>query len=170
MDHHSEEDRAESAALMQSMTLLASLQTAFEVWSSVQGRRHGVDPTEQEPEHVARFYLRHTNRELKDLHRQLVLTRICTGSESAGAEPINMAAPIRRFDELTKLTRVARLLQGVHQRLMSLYPLVSEELVERARKLQQWSESLSEGNEADTLEGSDFLAELYGLSQQLKSI
>ena len=45
-----------------------------------------------------------------------------------------LAVTVRRFDLLMKLRRTDRLLHSVHQRLMSLYPAVSEELVEEARR------------------------------------
>lgn len=68
-------------------------------------------------------------------------------SDSAEDDPADPASPelppsafarlavtVRRFDLLMKLRRTDRLLHGVHQRLMSLYPAVSEELVEEARR------------------------------------
>ena len=60
-----------------------------------------------------------------------------TSDGEAGAStpgPARLADTVRRFDMLMKLHRTDRLLHGAHQRLMSLYPDVSEELVEEARR------------------------------------
>ena len=52
------------------------------------------------------------------------------------------ARAVRHFDERMKLRRIVRLLQGMHQRLLSLYPEVSEELVEEARVVHRDAEAL----------------------------
>ncbi|MEX0599178.1 MAG: hypothetical protein WD205_00965, partial [Rhodothermales bacterium] len=43
----------------------------------------------------------------------------------------------RSVNEVLLLNRIARLFHGIHQRLLSLYPAVPEELVEQARILEK---------------------------------
>lgn len=146
-------------AALPPMALLATLQTATTVWEGVRERRAGRDPAAQEPAGEARAYLRLAVRELTRLHMQLLMAKVqatrISGNEEASSEPPQnddesdvatelsasknpsagrLAATVRRFDMLMKLRRVDRLLHGAHQRLMSLYPAVSEELVEEARR------------------------------------
>ena len=130
------------------MALLATLQTATTVWEGVRERRAGRDPAAQEPAGQARAYLQAAAAELTRLHMQLLMAKIQvappdddaaapaehSADEKPGDSSAHMAATVRRFDLLMKLRRADRLLHGAHQRLMSLYPAVSEELVEEARR------------------------------------
>ena len=74
----------------------------------------------------------------------------CAEPDSAAGAPeeasARRVAAVRRFDVLMKLRRTGRLLHGAHQRLMSLYPAVSGELVEEARRCQGALAELSEGS------------------------
>jgi hypothetical protein len=119
-----------SAAVLESMTLLATLSTAAEVGESVARRRLGRDPSAQEPPDRAAVHLRNTGRTLMDLLMQLALSRVPLDHPE---EPLPHA--VRHFDLLLKLRRAERLTQNMHQRLLSLYPEVSSELVEEARLL-----------------------------------
>ena len=49
---------------------------------------------------------------------------------------------MRRYHDLMTLRRVAHHLKTIHQRLLSLYPDVAEELVEEARLLRDESSAL----------------------------
>ncbi len=157
------DDRAPGeAAVLQSMTLLATLQTAVDVWEAAKERRAGRDPSAQEPAGVTRPYLRAAARALQELHRQLhasyvLAERRASAEEEEGA----LTASVRRFDQLMKLGRAERLLQGMHQRLLSLYPDVSEALVEEARQVHAACEVLRE----DPAE--DFLGELRAFLDRL---
>lgn len=119
-----------STAVLQSMTLLASLSTAAEVCTSLAERRAGRDPSAQEPVDRAAIRLRSAGRELMDLLMQLALSRVPLAESDD-----RLATAVRHFDLLMKLRRSERLVQEMHQRLLSLYPDVSEELVEEARIL-----------------------------------
>jgi len=66
---------------------------------------------------------------------------------------------VRHFDLLMKLRRSERLLHNMHQRLLSLYPDVSESLVEEARAVHGEVERLIEADEEDLLANLDTAAE-----------
>lgn len=119
----------DSAAVLESMTLLATLSTAAEVCESVAERRAGRDPAAQEPIDRAAVRLCTAGRDVMDLLMQLALGRVPL--EQPDEDRLSHA--VRHFDLLMKLRRVERLTKEMHQRLLSLYPDVSEELVEEAR-------------------------------------
>ena len=64
-----------------------------------------------------------------DLLMQMMFGRVHLEHRSEA----EMAEVVRHFDLLMKLRRTERLLHDMHQRLLSLYPDVSEEVVEEAR-------------------------------------
>ena len=142
------------------MALLATLQTAWTVKGAIGERRAGRDPAAQQSADDARAYLAEAARELTRLHMQLLMAKVqaarplpSASSQSDGLPPDGLppdgkpgdenpeppargrrVAMVRQFDVLMKLRRTGRLLHSAHQRLMSLYPAVSEELVEEARR------------------------------------
>ncbi len=128
----------ETAAVFQSMTLLATLSTAAEVRHTMAERRAGRDPSAQEPRPVVVPYLRTAARELQALLMQLMLSHVNVRYDHDEA----LALIVRHFDERMKWQRAVRLLQGMHQRLLSLYPDVSEELVEEARVVYRDAEAM----------------------------
>jgi len=123
------ENQPNSAAVLESMTLLATLSTAATVRESVAERRAGYDPSAQEPADRATARLRSAGRTLMDVLMQLALSRVPLGQD--GEDPL--AHAVRHFDVLLKLRRAERCTQAMHQHLLSLYPEVSEALVEEAR-------------------------------------
>lgn len=133
------------AAVFQSMTLLATLSTAAEVREAMAERRAGRDPSAQEPHQVVVPYLRVATRELQALFMQLLLSHVNVRHDHDEA----LVLLVRHFDERMKWRRVVRLLQGVHQRLLSLYPDVSEALVEEARRVHRDAEALFDGEVDD---------------------
>lgn len=148
------------AVVLQSMTLLATLQTAMDVREAVEGRRAGRDPSGQEPPEVTRPYLRVAEQELRELHLQLLAGHLL----ALRADEESLAASVRRFDLLMKLRRTERLLHGTHQRLLSLYPEVPEALVEAARTTHSVCAALLEAEE-DT-----FLLRLPPLLRQINAL
>ena len=118
----------ESAAVLQSMTLLATLSTAEEVRESMAERRAGRDPSAQAPPDLAAARLHDAGETLMDLLMQLVLGQVPDRDDDE-----ELAHAVRHFDLLMKLRRAERLVTTMHQHLLSLYPEVSEELVEEAR-------------------------------------
>lgn len=134
----SEHSSPEEAAVFQSMTLLATLSTAAEVRHTMAERRAGRDPSAQEPQEVAASYLREAAGELQELLMQLLLSHVNVRYDPDEA----LALAVRHFDARMRWQRVVRLLQTVHQRLLSLYPDVSDELVEEARIVYRDAEAL----------------------------
>lgn len=144
-----------AASVLQSMTLLATLSTAEDVRRSVEERRSDRDPAAQEPALQAASSLRETGDEAMDLLMQLMLGRMHIAHQDE--KPI--AAAVRHFDLLMKLRRVERLLHRMHQRLLSLYPDVSEALVEEARSSHDAVESLLDADEDHLFEQLDVVTE-----------
>jgi len=119
----------DAAAVLGSMTLLATLSTAETVRTSVTKRRAGRDPSAQEPSGRATARLRTAGRTLMDLLMQMALSRVPVEQRDDG----HLSHAVRHFDLLLKLRRAERLTKAMHQHLLSLYPDVSEALVEEAR-------------------------------------
>lgn len=124
------DEQPDSAAVLQSMTLLATLSTAATVRESVAQRRIGRDPSAQEPPDQAAARLQNAGQTLMDLLMQMALSRVPL--EQRDEDPLPHA--VRHFDLLLKMRRAERLAQAMHQHLLSLYPEVSEALVEEARR------------------------------------
>ena len=134
----------ESAAVLQSMSLLATLSTAEEVRTSMAERRAGRDPSAQAPPDLATARLHDAGETLMDLLMQLVLGQVPERDDEE-----DLAHAVRHFDLLMKLRRAERLVTTMHQHLLSLYPDVSEELVEEARHVHGELESLLDTEAAD---------------------
>lgn len=141
--NHLPHDDATEAAVFQSMALLSALTTASAVWRAFRERRAGRDPSEQEAEVVVRPLLRGAARELS---ATLVRLRASLAYTAAHDQP-HVAALVRRFDDLLALREVTELLQTIHQRLLSLYPAVSEDLVEEVRQLHRTGRALLEAED-----------------------
>ena len=129
MSESTPDEQPDSTAVLESMTLLATLSTAATVRESVAERRAGYDPSAQEPAGRAAARLQSTGRTLMDLLMQIALSRVPVVQQQDG----QLSHAVRHFDLLLKLRRAERLTQAMHQALLSLYPDVSEALVEEAR-------------------------------------
>lgn len=132
------EERRAEAVVADAMALFSSLATAAEVGVAIEKRRRGLDPSEQEAPWAARGYLREARRELLAYLVRLnaSLSRAEDGRES------HLASLVREGSNLMLLQRVERLLHGMHQRLLSLYPEVPETLVEEVRTLHGTAERM----------------------------
>ena len=147
MAYSPQEEHSEGAVL-RSMVLLSTLTTAAEVWQAAKERRAGRDPSAQETTHVAAPLVRAGRKELQEM-----LMRLRAGLVYARHhEEEGTAHLVRHFDALMTLNRVGRLLHLAHQRLLSLYPAVSETLVEEVRTLQGVCARLGEADEAAFLD------------------
>ncbi len=159
-----EDPRAE-AAVLETMAFLSTLTTAAEVRHRIRERRAGRDPSAQEATDFARHNLERTGREFQELlmrlHASLVRARF--------HDENRLAALLRRFDDLLKLNRAGRLLHLIHQRLLSLYPAVPEDLVERARLLEGECQTIGEAEDDAFLEALEaFLNGALGFTAQLR--
>lgn len=141
-------DAPASAAVLESMTLLATLSTAEEVREGVEERRAGRDPSAQASSQAATERLHEAGETLMDVLMQLVLGRV---PFEEGDEAV-LAHAVRHFDLLMKLHRAEHLVKTMHQHLLSLYPDVSEALVEEARHVHGALRAL---REAGSVEAED---------------
>ena len=158
------ESKAE-AVVLRTMALFATLSTATEVLHAFAERRAGRDPSAQEPVRVVRPYLWTTSRELDRMAMQLQ-GALAHAEHSPEAR---IAALLRRFESLITLRRIARLLNVVHQRLLSLYPEVSEDCVEQARHLTGQADALIETDDHTYLaETPLFLADTLHFTRQMR--
>ncbi len=139
MDSSPPDDDPAEAAVWQAMVLFSTLSTATEVWHAARERRAGRDPSAQEEAVVVRPYLRRAAGGHQALVLQLQAGRVqATDADEEG----HIAALVRRYHDLMALHRVAQHLKVIHQRLLSLYPAVTEALVEEARLLYGESSAL----------------------------
>ncbi len=143
-----EHEEPAEGAMLQTMALLSTLSTAAGVRRAMRERRAGRDPSGQEEARVARPSLYVARDELLGL-----LMRLQAGLvHSLHGDERHTAVLVRRFDELITLGRAALLLQEIHQRLLSLYPEVSEMIVEEVRALQTHCRRVEEAEDAAFLE------------------
>lgn len=127
------------AAVWQAMVLFSTLSTAAEVWHSARERRAGRDPSEQEVASFVHPYLRRAAGELQALLMQLQAARV---QAAQGDGEAHITRLVRRYNDLMTLRHVMQQLKVVHQRLLSLYPAVTEMLVEEARLLHEENRAL----------------------------
>ncbi len=123
------------ARQIHALVLLSTLRTAAEVRHALAERRAGRDPSEQEAAQPVRAYLRGVRPELGSLVARLRVSLIVEREERA--------ALVQAFEDRLTLSRLARELHVVHQRLLSLYPEAPESLIEEARLRQQEAERLA---------------------------
>jgi len=123
-------ERAE-AMVFQTMTTLSMLLAAAEVRYRASERLAGRDPSGQEPAPEAYAYLVEAVEELENLLTQLGRSSMYTSHYDEDY----LSAAVRRFDDLMRLNRTSAVLQSIHQRLLSLYPAISERAVEQTRLL-----------------------------------
>jgi len=146
MSETNSSDPPDSAAVLESMTLLATLSTAEEIRSGVHERRSGRDPAAQAPSDLATARLHEAREALMDLLMQLVLGRVPLERSDEEA----LAHAVRHFDLLMKLRRAERLVKTMHQHLLSLYPDVSEAVVEEARHVHRTLRAVREAESVET--------------------
>lgn len=123
MANASQENRLK---LFDSMMLLSVLSTAADVRDRIERRRTGHDPTTQEDVSYVRAYLFEAIDELEEGFIRLIIQQVCEPEHDA----------VRQMDQSLLVYRLSRELHLVHQRLLSLYPRVPEEVVEDVRMLQ----------------------------------
>ncbi len=125
-------DREENA-LVRSLVLMSAMSTAADVVSGMAERRRGADPTSQEGPEVTRPYLKAAADELED-HVVALRAGRALRRDRPASRVVHLA---RGVNEVLLLNRLVRLFHGIHQRLLSLYPAVPDELVEGARLLER---------------------------------
>lgn len=113
--------------LLHTVALLSTLRTAAHVRRQMEERRAGADPSEQEPAGPARAYLYEALQTLEPLLARLRFFA-AVGADGGDA--------VQHFEARLALLEAAREVHRVHQRLLSLYPDVSADLAEHARRIQ----------------------------------
>ena len=136
------DDRYPSAAL-HAMALVASLRTALGVTRAIEARRGGHDPAAQEPEAPVRRYLSEAIGRLKSI---LVRLRLRVAASIPGDVH---AALVQTFEDRLTLADLAEELRVLHQKLLSLYPAVSESVIEAIRVRYGEALHLLEADELD---------------------
>lgn len=125
----SEPSSSDRLAFLRTLTMLAVLSTASEVRHGILERRAGRDPSDQEEAELAVEALEEAAEELAGhlmrIRSSLVIS-VVEGEEGA-------VAPARHMLVVLRFNRVQRLLQRIHQGLLSLYPTIPGELAEEAR-------------------------------------
>lgn len=143
------------ASLVQTFALLGTASAAARVMQAVSERRAGRDPSDQEDLDDARRHLLQSARDLQDLLFPLLVGAV---SGPADCQDDERTAIVKRFEELHRLAEASSLLHRIHQRLLSLYPGVSEELLEEARDLRGQSAGLSfDLNDYEVAQAVDFI-------------
>ncbi len=122
-----ESSERDALQAVETAALLSTLSVAAEWMSAYQARRDGRDPSEQQPHGIAQEAGQTAGADLADLSMRLVAS--LTLEQETGA-----AALLRRLDQMLVLRRMGALLTALHQHLLSLYPAVSESVVENARE------------------------------------
>lgn len=110
------------------MTLAAAVRAAVGASRSIEDRRAGREPSAQEPEDVARADLAALCDEVSTLVVRLRL-------HAVAAAPTPETAVLLAFEDLTLVEDLGRAVRRAHQKLLSLYPAVPEDVVEEARRL-----------------------------------
>ena len=138
------------SALFGIMTLLATLSAATEVKYRIEERKAGRDASTQEDEEFATSFLFEAEDELRTSLVNLRAGFILYEYDAEDA----VSTSIRRFSDLSQIQSMCGHLQRMHQRMLSLYPNIPEDLVEEARKLIASCESLIELDEDQYKKGA----------------
>ena len=136
-------DHTHPATAFHAMALVAAARTALATARAVADRRAGRDPSGQEDGGRVRDDLTALVATLSGLTARLRL-RAAVGAPSAPA-----AALAQAFEDRLLLAELGREVRRSHQKLLSLYPAVSEDTVEQARVLMGATERLATDAEAE---------------------
>jgi len=135
-----DDDAVIESSVLRSMVLFSTLTIASDIWNRIKERKDGRDPSTCEQPEIVIPFLSESAAVLQEMIFQLRLKLI----HSSDGDSEYIARLVHRFDGLMTLHRMVRLLQIMHQRLMSLYPDIEIELVEEARILYNKSNWIAE--------------------------
>lgn len=122
-------DHTHPATAFHAVALVAAARSALQTARQIGDRRAGRDASEQEAEGPVRTDLAALQAEIA-AHVTWLRLRVVIGVPESAA-----AALAQAFEDRTRLDDLGRALGVAHQKLLSLYPAVSEHLVEDARQL-----------------------------------
>ena len=121
------------------VSLVAAARTALQTAQKIGDRRAGRDASEQQPEADVRLDLEVLLREVRTLVARLRLRAAVGVDEAAGA--------VQSFEDRLLIDDLARVLDVVHQKLLSLYPAVDEGTIEDVRRLAAGSHARALGDD-----------------------
>ncbi|HIG74732.1 MAG TPA: hypothetical protein EYQ24_09225 [Bacteroidetes bacterium] len=133
---------------LHALALVAAARTALAAARSIRERRDGRDPSEQEEPVTARADLAVLAGEIGSYVARLRLRSIVANEERSRAAQLAQA-----FEDRLLLDDLARDARRAHQKLLSLYPEVSERVVEEARIVAETAARLA--TEPDALPADD---------------
>ncbi|MEM6325788.1 MAG: hypothetical protein AAF791_01585 [Bacteroidota bacterium] len=136
---------------LHALALVAAARTALEAARSIRERRDGRDPSEQEPPATARADLDALSSEIRGHVARLRLRSVIAHENRRQAARLAQA-----FEDRLLLDDLARDTRRAHQKLLSLYPDVSEAVVEEARIVADSATRLA--TEPDALPADDSAA------------
>ena len=136
-------DHTHPATAFHAMALVATARAALGTARQIAGRRAGRDPSEQEPPAPVRADLAALRAALAEQTVRLRLRAV------VGLPETPAAALAQQFEDRLLLDDVARTVRRAHQKLLSLYPDVPEEVVEEARLLGAEAERCALADDAD---------------------
>ncbi len=136
------------AALLRTMTLLASLNVAAEISFGMRDRKAGRDPSAEEQKDIALPVLQDDLQILKALTFQLQ-SSLALSLDVMPDTHEQSAISVQCFIDLMRLQKSSRILQSIHQRLLSLYPAIDEYLAEEARQLKNACDHLKDADSAN---------------------
>ena len=122
-------DHSHPAVAFHAVALVAAARSALQMARQIGDRRAGRDASAQEPEGTVRTDLDALRADLGALVVRLRLRVVVRSPESEAA------ALAQAFEDRTLLDDLGRTLSVIHQKLLSLYPGVDEEVVETTRRL-----------------------------------
>ncbi|MEM0961976.1 MAG: hypothetical protein AAGK21_05455 [Bacteroidota bacterium] len=151
-----------SSPAFHALALVAAARTALGASRQIRDRRAGRDPSGQEPEPTVR-------RDLDRLRDLLAADVVRLRLRAVVGTPAGRAALVQAFEDRILLDDVARTLARIHQKLLSLYPVVPESLVEDVRQLAVQARSRAEAPDPEEDLGS-FASHLGRLVDDLQDV
>ncbi|MGB3543522.1 hypothetical protein [Rubrivirga sp.] len=143
------------------VSLVATARTALQAAQKIGDRRAGRDASEQQPADDVWFDLEVLLRELQT-HVARLRLRAAVGVE-------DVASAVQSFEDRLLIDDFARVLDVMHQKLLSLYPAVDEDLVEDVRRFGVAAHARA--LEDDAADGStEFAIEAARLSDRLAEL
>ena len=136
-------DHTHPATAFHAMALVAAARAALGTARQITSRRAGRDPSEQEPEGPVRADLAGLRAALAEQVVRLRLRAV------VGLPETPAAALAQQFEDRLLLDDLAQTARLSHQKLLSLYPAVSESVVEEARLLAAEAERCALADDAD---------------------
>jgi hypothetical protein len=129
---------AEAGGFWSAVVAAAVVATASDWMAGVRARKSGRDPAALEASEDALSGLQSDQSNARTLAHRIRLLEGEDGVAEAGVA-------VRKVGALIHVSRLGPVMHRIHQRLLSLYPLVDEMLVEQARQAEAWVDACAGG-------------------------